>query len=147
MKMTIYTIFDAAAQTFTRPIFLPADGMATRVFVDMIQDPNQELHKYPQDYTLFRIGTYDDQDANIEPQPAQRLMSGSEAIKIARQRRLDEMVQQEELAALRAKQAELPLDEGDKPSPRDNCDTDAAPSMGKFCPDFQLLDNMRKDRG
>ena len=61
MKLNAYTIFDVASGTYMRPFFCGADGEATRGFNDIALDANHEVGKHPQDYTLYRMGSFNRQ--------------------------------------------------------------------------------------
>jgi hypothetical protein len=60
MKMNVYSIYDKATNAYMRPFFLQADGQALRVFTDMAVDAEHEVSKHPEDYSLFRLGSFDD---------------------------------------------------------------------------------------
>ena len=71
MNLNIYTIFDSAANAYMQPFFLHNDGLAIRSFSDTInaKEPNN-ISEHPDQFTLFKIGTYDDTNghlANDEP--------------------------------------------------------------------------------
>lgn len=58
-------IRDNKSDTFTPPSFFRHTGQAIRGFIDAIERPqpdqvSQLMHRYPADYDLFEIGTYDD---------------------------------------------------------------------------------------
>jgi len=65
MKHEIFTIYDSKAQAYLTPFFLHKDGMAMRVFADCVNDKNHQFGKHPEDYTLFRIGSWDDDKAKF----------------------------------------------------------------------------------
>lgn len=60
MKFGIYTVYDSQAQAHLPPFFLATDAMAKRAFSDAVNDSSHQFAKHPSDYTLFRIGEYDD---------------------------------------------------------------------------------------
>jgi hypothetical protein len=66
MLQNIYTIHDSKADAYLPPFFLHSDGMATRSFQDCITDKEHNFGKHPQDYTLFKIGTFNDKTSEIE---------------------------------------------------------------------------------
>lgn len=72
----IFTIFDQKAEAFLPPFFLPKKAMATRVFANCINDETHQFNKHPDDYTLFCIGTFDDNEASISPTIPQSLGNG-----------------------------------------------------------------------
>lgn len=67
MKHNVYSIFDAAAEAYFPPFFLHTEGMAIRGFTDAVNDPESQVGKHPKDYTLFQIGTFDDNTGIITP--------------------------------------------------------------------------------
>lgn len=72
MLKKIFTVFDHAAEAYLQPFFLDTAGQAIRTFTEAVNDPNHPFGKYPKDYTLFHIGTYDESNGHfdsITPQP------------------------------------------------------------------------------
>lgn len=76
MKIRIYAIHDIKAKCFQRPFFCKEDGEATRVFSDIAQDVEHPIGKHPEDYSLFRIGQYDDNEANVEGELIECIATG-----------------------------------------------------------------------
>lgn len=66
MILQIFTIHDQKANAFLPPWFLPLEPMAIRVFADCVNDPQHQFCKHPEDYTLFRLGTFNDENAEIK---------------------------------------------------------------------------------
>lgn len=66
MKMRVYAIWDAAVTCYQRPFFCQADGEAVRAFSDLLLDKDHPVARHPEDYSLYRIGQYDDQSALLE---------------------------------------------------------------------------------
>ena len=69
MKLKIFSIFDAKAEAFNTPFFFNMTGQATRAFQDLVADPQSAISKHPEDYTLFEIGEFDTDTANVTPLP------------------------------------------------------------------------------
>lgn len=65
MKHVMYTIFDAATGAYLRPFVAEADGQATRMFKDIATDPGHDVGRHPKDYTLWRVGIFDNQTAEV----------------------------------------------------------------------------------
>lgn len=61
----MYVIYDSKAEVYNRPFFLINDDIALRSALDLIQDTQTDLHRHPADFTMFKIGTYDDQTSII----------------------------------------------------------------------------------
>jgi len=60
MESVLVAIYDSKAQTYTAPRTEKTIEVARRGFADAVNDPKKEsaLAIHPEDYTLFRIGTY-----------------------------------------------------------------------------------------
>lgn len=56
-----------------------AEGQAIRQFQDAINDPQAgSIHKHPDDYDLYRVGTYSDDDGSIITEPKRKLADGKQ---------------------------------------------------------------------
>ncbi len=84
MKLNIYTIFDTASGLYLRPFFNTSDGAALRAFSDIATDPDHEVGKHPEDYSLFRIGIYDDNTAVLTAENRDCIATGLELVSAAR---------------------------------------------------------------
>ncbi len=80
MKTIFYTIYDTAAAYYMNPFLAKSDAAAMREFTDIITEPTTALNKHPEDYYLCRIGRYDDQNAKIDPEAVETLLTGLEAM-------------------------------------------------------------------
>lgn len=67
MKLQLCAVYDAKSKSFSQPLSFVALGTATRSFEDEVNTPNSQYHKHPEDYTLFHLGEYDDNDASFKP--------------------------------------------------------------------------------
>lgn len=68
MKLGIYAVLDRKAGTFARPFTIQNDQMAMRAFMAAKQDVASEMSKYPEDFALYALGTFDD-DTGALSQP------------------------------------------------------------------------------
>ncbi len=66
MNHQIFSVYDAKAQAYITPFFLPTVGMAVRAMADCLADPNHSFSRHPEDYTLFHLGTFEDMDGILE---------------------------------------------------------------------------------
>ncbi len=80
MKLVIYSIFDTATGLYSRPYFSQADAEAMRAFADIIQDAEHPCGKHPEDYSLVRIGMFDDTRGDIHNEENETLVTGLEAV-------------------------------------------------------------------
>lgn len=76
----IFTIYDEKAKAYYPPFYLHQTGMAVRIFSDMVNDPQNKINKHPSDYTLFDIGTFNDNTALIVAHTAESVHNGVELI-------------------------------------------------------------------
>lgn len=60
-KYKIYTIYDKKTQDFKKPIFAKTDEALERELIDMmINGENTPYKEYPEDFSIQRIGEYDE---------------------------------------------------------------------------------------
>lgn len=65
MKLGAYSIFDKKADVYSKPFFVGQDGEASRMFIDLVNDSKTTLHRHPEDYSLYRIGEFNDNSGEI----------------------------------------------------------------------------------
>ena len=65
--LNVYSVYDSKAQTYNVPFFMKQDGQALRAFIDLVNNPQTDVAKHPEDYALFLLGSFDDEDGVIDP--------------------------------------------------------------------------------
>lgn len=55
-----FAVYDEKAEAFLPPFILPNVAMAKRIFSDCVNSDTHQFGKNPYDYTLFRLGQFDD---------------------------------------------------------------------------------------
>lgn len=87
MIINMYAVYDQKAQAFMSPFQNTNDGMAIRSFIQACMNPEVPFSQYPMDYTLFRIGTYNDEKATFENEEpkAMQLLGATDAIRMHKQ--------------------------------------------------------------
>lgn len=65
MEFKIYSVRDVKANAYLTPVFFVNDGQAIRAFSDAVLNNNSGFSKHPEDYSLFKIGVYDDASGNV----------------------------------------------------------------------------------
>ena len=73
--LNIYSIYDSKAKTYNLPFFCKQDGQALRSFIDLVNDPRSEVSKHPEDYSLFCLASFDDEDGVIDPVEAPKCVA------------------------------------------------------------------------
>lgn len=71
MIQIVCSVYDSKAKAFCVPFFVNALGLALRAFQGEANNPESQLGAYPEDFTLFELGTFSDVDGTfkIHPQP------------------------------------------------------------------------------
>ncbi len=63
----LFAVLDMAAERYNDPFPAPTVAMALREFTRACQNPELDLHKFPEDYALYHIGTFDPTLGEITP--------------------------------------------------------------------------------
>jgi len=86
MKLNMYSIFDTASGTYQKPIFSRADGEIMREFQNICVDEKHPCGMHPEDYSLIRVGTFEDQNGLLNDEANQTLATGLEMVALSRSR-------------------------------------------------------------
>lgn len=60
MLFSVFSIYDSGISTWLPPLYSRNKGEMLRQFTDATNDSQSKLYKYPGDFTLFEIGTWND---------------------------------------------------------------------------------------
>lgn len=66
MKLKVFTVYDSKVEAFLQPFFAESRGAALRMWQETVNNAQTSIHKYPEDFTLFEIGEYYDDNARFE---------------------------------------------------------------------------------
>ena len=88
MKSQVYAVFDKKAEVSMRPFFFNSDAEAMRSFVHAVGGADSKLSEYPEDFGLFRVGTWNDHTMALEPEEhgVCKVMDGLSAYRLGRER-------------------------------------------------------------
>lgn len=78
MMLNVYAIYDTAISAYSQPFYSHTNGSALRAFSDHVNDPNSNVNKHPQDYSLFHLGSFDDQTGALSPVTPSRIGTATE---------------------------------------------------------------------
>lgn len=67
MVLKMFTIRDQKSELFHKPFFKTTHGEAERDFTQACNDPQSTIHKFPEDFDLYYLGTYDDNAGSFKP--------------------------------------------------------------------------------
>nr|UXQ87991.1 MAG: nonstructural protein [Microvirus sp.] len=62
----MFSIFDQKGKAFMRPFAAPTTAFALRSFADMASEADSFVAKHPEDYFLFRVGSFKEEDGSVE---------------------------------------------------------------------------------
>lgn len=65
MKVNVYAVFDEAAKAYMQPFTRATDGLAIRDFTAAVNDTSTTMCQHPHQFTLFKLGTFDDNTGEI----------------------------------------------------------------------------------
>lgn len=65
MKTGIYTVYDSIAKVHSSPIMLLNDDVAIRIMKNCVNNQEHNYSLNPTDYTLYKLGEFDDNTAEI----------------------------------------------------------------------------------
>lgn len=65
MKLQVICVRDIPTNVYMPPMFFHHTGQALRAFEDQCRDKANELGKHPEQYELWKIGTWDDNDGGF----------------------------------------------------------------------------------
>lgn len=82
MIHSVFSVYDTKAGAYLPPFILPRAEMAKRIFSDCINSKDHQFGLHPEDYTLFHLGNWDDENAQYHTKPAPTSMGvGLEYVK------------------------------------------------------------------
>lgn len=67
MILKVFAIYDSKAEAYLQPFFMANKGTAIRAIADILTKPDHSFSKYPEDFTLFELGEYDDSNGKMLP--------------------------------------------------------------------------------
>lgn len=77
MQIRIFSIHDSKAEAFMNPFYSPTAGTAIRMFTASINTPDHEFHKYSADYTLFELGSWNEDTGKFTLHKAPRTLGNA----------------------------------------------------------------------
>jgi len=66
MIFKVYSVYDSKVEAYLPPLFMKSKGEFLRAFTKAANDEKSQIGEYPQDYTAFEIGSWDDGSCKFE---------------------------------------------------------------------------------
>ncbi len=83
--LMLFCIRDSAAEAYMRPFCAQSEGAAIRSFSDMVNGNGDDLiSQHPEDFTLFSLGSFNEQTAIMQMHEPRSLGNGSTFVLEAR---------------------------------------------------------------
>lgn len=67
MLMQIFSVYDGKSKAFARPFFSFNVSTATRELQASVREGGSLLSKFPDDFQLWHIGTFNDEVGSVDP--------------------------------------------------------------------------------
>lgn len=81
MTLLCFCVHDAKANAFLTPFFMQSAPLAIRAFETTVNDHSTEFNRYPADFQLFEVGSFDDTLGLLHPHSAPKLLVNAISIK------------------------------------------------------------------
>lgn len=66
MNEEIFTVYDSAARRYLQPFVAETVEVAIRMFRALVSKPEHQFARFPEDYTLFHIGSFDAETGTVK---------------------------------------------------------------------------------
>jgi len=77
-----FAIRDAKAEVYNTPFFQKSHGEAERSFMELVKDKNSLVAKYPEDFDLYYLGTYNSISGLIDALETPQHMTKGVSVKL-----------------------------------------------------------------
>ncbi len=85
MKVQCYAIFDQCSGIYEKPFFSTADDLVRREFYDVAITEKHPIAKHPEHYSLWRLGSFNNENGKIIEEDKECLCTAIEIISQAQQ--------------------------------------------------------------
>lgn len=80
MKVGLYAVYDSASGVYDGPVPQQSDASAMRNFRNMVGNDQSPIGRNPEDFSLVRVGRWNDATAEVKPEEKKTLITGNEAV-------------------------------------------------------------------
>lgn len=70
MRLSVYCVRDAKVGAYMAPFFMRSRGEALRSWETVVNDPSTQFFKYPGDFCLFELGSFDEDSGSFDLHPS-----------------------------------------------------------------------------
>lgn len=80
MEMLCFAVYDQAAHAYMEPFFAPTVELAIRGFRHAVNKPGHPFNDYPEEYTLFLLGSFSQQTGELVGKAPQHISVGVQVV-------------------------------------------------------------------
>jgi hypothetical protein len=80
MKLGLFSIFDSASGVYDGPFKARTDAEAIRAFSGVVADAEHPVGRHPEDFTLVKVGSWNDGTGEVEDKGNLSLCTGLEMV-------------------------------------------------------------------
>ncbi len=84
MLYLVFSVHDSCSKIYDRPFVARSEGDAIRSFGDIAQDAEHPIGKHPEHFSLFRLGSYDDNTGKVDGDPPVHVVNAIDLINAER---------------------------------------------------------------
>ena len=81
MVLQMFAVFDSKAGAYLQPWFSQTRGTAIRAFAGAGADASSDFAKFPEDFSLFHIGEFDQAEGKVIPARAPECLGTAATLK------------------------------------------------------------------
>lgn len=70
-----FSILDAKASAYGRPMFFPTDAMVVRSLADAVSDTKSDLCRHAADFSMYEVGSFDEASGQLTPLQAPKYLA------------------------------------------------------------------------
>jgi len=75
--MKMFSIRDIKSEGYNVPFFQPTFGLAERAYQNLKSDPQSQISKTPEDFSLCYIGEFDPKTGQFSPEPTPKIIGNA----------------------------------------------------------------------
>ncbi len=87
--LKVFSVFDVKAAAYGQPMFMPSNGIALRTFGEVCLNPESPMFKYPEDFALYEVGSWDPSSGVLTTMNPVHLVSAASILAGVAKARLD----------------------------------------------------------
>ena len=76
----MFTVKDVKTKLFAAPFFQKNAATAIRSFSTACEDTNTDLNKYPEDFSLYEVGSFDPETGQIHSEIPNQIANASDFV-------------------------------------------------------------------